>query len=128
MDYKLIIEPEFEKALVRLGSSDSRSAMKKIQFLFALFEKDRNAFRQYLYRPYIPMLPHGLTSTLYMLKLTQKIRAFATFDDDPLFEISYLKLHRLLVPDDFNRAFLNAAREIYSKIGLNLEGGENDSA
>lgn len=128
MPFKIIEDEAFKRDFAKLGAGDIRTARKRLAFLTSLFQSNRQAFLQHTSRPFKPILSHGLTSTLYVLRVTPRLRAFITFDEDPLFETVTLNFLRIFSHQDYERDFRRAVEKFYRQQGINLEGKNHGSA
>jgi len=111
----------YKRDFERLGPGDRAQVRKRLNFLLPLFEGDRRAFFAHASRPVAPSLAGGLTSTLYILRATPRIRVLLAYDLDPLFETLTFTLLRVLSHDLLVKDFLKAAEAFHRTHGLDLK-------
>ncbi len=119
--FQIVETSWYKRDLQRLGPGDRAQLQKRLNFLLPLFERDRQAFFVHVSRPVAPNLAAGLTSTLYILRATPRLRVLFAYDLDPLFEKLTFTLLRALNHDLFEKDFLKAAQAFHRTHGLDLK-------
>ncbi|WP_017301729.1 hypothetical protein [Nodosilinea nodulosa] len=106
----------FEKDLDRLSNDEKTLTVEKINECANLFLTQKAGIYKKLRR-----LPHfaelnGYESSLYTLKVSQKLRMILTVDEDPIFEQVIFTLYRVVKHDDLNNAYQGIAESLYQEI------------
>lgn len=113
MNLEIIRTPKFEKALRNLGARDREHLEKRVEFVARAYKTDSKICETtYFHRPFLPTLPGGLTSSLYMVRVAQRLRLFLSVEDDPIFERTTITLHDAMTTSNYHRAFQNAASDL----------------
>lgn len=105
----------FEKDLDKLSKVDKEMTVKKINECASLFPSQKQAFYKNL--SLIP-LPSGLNeydSSLYLLKVSHKLRAIWSVDEDPIFGQVIFTLFRVVKSDDLDKAIRSIAESLYQE-------------
>jgi mRNA-degrading endonuclease RelE of RelBE toxin-antitoxin system len=103
----------FEKDLDKLGKDEKAIAVKKINDCASLFPTQKIHFYRKLHR--LPLLSglNGYESSLYTLKVSQKLRVILAVDEDPIFGQVIFTLFRVV---RLIKALLNLYTKKYSII------------
>lgn len=116
MDVLIESTKSFEKDLDRLSKDEKAIAVKKINDCASLFPTRK----VYVYRKLcrLPLLS-GLNeyeSSLYTLKVSQKLRVILAVDEDPIFGQVIFTLFRVVEHDDLDKAYQGIAASLYQEI------------
>lgn len=110
---------KFENDLKRFDNKEQRRIILKINNCCSLFEKQKNDFLKYAMRPFVPHLASGLNSSMYALRIDNKIRVVLTMDEDPIFDKIVVTLMRVVRHDDLNKCFRGVAESLYQQDLIN---------
>lgn len=121
MKRELKATSSYKKDFSKLGNLEQSQINKKLNFFISLFADDRKKFLTYVRRPIAPRLSGGLTSTLYILPISAKIRILFVYDEDPLFEVISFTLLRVFTRDVYKNEFLKEALAFYRPNGITVE-------
>ncbi len=106
----------FEKDIARLVESDKKIAIQKINDCANLFPTQKaDAYRK-LHHLRLPTALNDYESSLYTLKVSQKLRVILTIDEDPIFEQIIFTLFRLIKHDEFDKALKGVAESLYQDL------------
>ena len=106
----------FEKDLDKLAKSDKETAIQKINDCADLFLVQKaNVYRKLCRLP-LPTGLNGYESSLYKLKVTQKLRVILTVDEDPIFGQVIFTLFRVIKHDNFDQAYKDVAKSLYQEL------------
>jgi hypothetical protein len=113
MDILIESTRSFEKDLGRLSEDEKAVAIKKINDCASLFPNQRADVYRKLRR--LPLLSdiNGYESSLYTLRVSQKLRVILTVDEDPIFGQVIFTLFRVVKHDDLNKAYKGVAESLY---------------
>jgi len=107
---------KFEQDLDRLDHGEKTVAIEKINECADLFPTQK----AYVYRKLrrLPLLTglNGYESSLYTLKISQKLRAILTVDEDPIFNQAIFTLFRVIKHEDLDQAYQSTAESLYQEI------------
>jgi len=104
----------FEKDLKKLTSADKDLVIERVNRIADLFHTNLKSFYSSTYRPIKIKLPPGQDSSLYTMRINQKLRVIFTIEDDPLFDQTILTLFRIAKrPEDLRNAFSSIAESLY---------------
>jgi mRNA-degrading endonuclease RelE of RelBE toxin-antitoxin system len=106
----------FEKDLDKLGKDEKAIAVKKINDCASLFPTQKIHFYRKLHR--LPLLSglNGYESSLYTLKVSQKLRVILAVDEDPIFGQVIFTLFRVVKCNDLVEAYQSIAESLYQEI------------
>jgi hypothetical protein len=122
MKFELDTTAAYRRDLETLMPQERSDVTRKLANLVQTFKRDRRAFFTHCYRPTKPHLPGNLTSTVWVLRVTQKTQILFAYDEDPLFNTLKFSLLRIFNHHLRNGDFLEAAAHFYrSSSGLELE-------
>lgn len=116
MDVLIESTKNFEKDLDKLSKDERAITVKKINDCASLFPNNKSDGYRKLRR--IPLLSglNGYDSSLYTLKVSQKLRAILTVDEDPIFGQVIFTLFRVINHDDLGKAYQGIAESLYQEI------------
>lgn len=106
----------FEKDLDKLSKDEKTLTVQKINDCSSLFPNHKSDGYRKLRR--IPLLS-GLNrydSSLYTLKISPKLRAILSVDEDPIFGQVIFTLFRVIKHDDLSKAYQGIAESLYQEI------------
>jgi mRNA-degrading endonuclease RelE of RelBE toxin-antitoxin system len=106
----------FEKDLDRLSNDEKAITVKKINDCASLFPNQK----VYVYRKLrrLPLLSglNGYESSLYTLKVSQKLRVILAVDEDPIFGQVIFTLFRVVQHDGLDKAYQGIAESLYQEV------------
>jgi hypothetical protein len=106
----------FEQDLGSLSEDDKAATVKKINDCATLFPTQKaDVYRQLRRLPLTSDL-NGYESSLYILKVSPKLRAILTVDEDPIFEQVIFTLFRSVKLDELDRAYKSVAESLYREL------------
>lgn len=104
----------FEKDLRTLGASDKNLVIKRVNELAMLYKANRKSFYSRTYRPVRIKLLYGYDSSLYSMRINQKLRLIFAVDEDPLFDQIIFTLFRIAKhPGELKKIFSSVAESLY---------------
>ena len=116
MDILIESTNAFEKDLAMLSDTDKRIAIQTINDCADLFPIQKADVYRKLDRLHSPSLLNGYESSLYTLRVSQKLRVILTVDEDPIFGQVIFTLFRVAKHDDFDKAHKGVAESLYQEI------------
>jgi hypothetical protein len=106
----------FEKDLGSLSEDDKAITVKKINDCATLFPTQKaDIYRQLHHLPLLSDL-NGYESSLYTLKVSPKLRAILSVDEDPIFGQVIFTLFRAVKLDELDRAYKDVAESLYREL------------
>ncbi|MEH2358323.1 hypothetical protein [Nostoc sp.] len=120
MDVLIESTRRFEKDLAKLSEDEKATAIQKINDRASLFLTQKADVYRKLRR--LPLLSdiNGYESSLYTLRVFQKLRVILTVDEDPIFGQVIFTLFRVVKHDDLDKAYKGVAESLYQELGRNL--------
>jgi hypothetical protein len=119
MDILVESTKRFEDDLANLGAVDRASTIQKINDCASLFPTHKaDGFRK-LRRLRIPPNLNGYESSLYTLRISQKLRVILTVDEDPIFGQVIFTLFRAVDPDQVEAAYESVSESLYQELRHN---------
>lgn len=116
MDILIESTRSFEKDLSRLSEDDKAATVKKINDCASLFPVQKaDVYRKLRRFPLLSDL-NGYESSLYTLRVSQKLRVILTVDEDPIIEQFIFTLFRVVTQDDFDQAYKSVAESLYKEL------------
>lgn len=116
MDILIESTKSFEQDIERLGKDEKAIAVKKINDCASLFPTQKvDVYRKLRRLPLFSGL-NGYESSLYTLKISQKLRVILTVDEDPIFGQVIFTLFRVVKHDDLDKAYQCIAESLYQEI------------
>lgn len=106
----------FEKDLDRLSEDEKAVTVKKINDCASLFPTQKTDVYHKLRR--LPLFSdlNGYESSLYTLKVSQKLRVILAVDEDPIFGQVIFTLFRVVKHDDLDKAYKVVAESLYQEL------------
>jgi hypothetical protein len=106
----------FEQDLERLSNEEKAITLKKINDCASLFPTQKvDVYRKLRRLPLLSGL-NGYESSLYTLKVSQKLRVILAVDEDPIFGQVIFTLFRVVKHDDMDKAYRGIAESLYQEI------------
>ena len=106
----------FEKDITKLSEDEKAAAIQKINDCASLFPTQKaDAYRK-LRRLRTSSDLNGYESSLYTLKVSQKLRVILTVDEDPIFEQVIFTLFRAVKYDDLDKVYQSVADSLYQEL------------
>jgi hypothetical protein len=106
----------FEKDLARLSENEKAVAIQKINDCASLFPTQKaNVYRKLRRLPLASAL-NDYESSLYTLRLSQKLRVILTVDEDPIFGQVIFTLFRVVKHDELDKAYKSVAESLYQNL------------
>jgi mRNA-degrading endonuclease RelE of RelBE toxin-antitoxin system len=103
----------FEKDLGKLSEDEKATTVKKINDCASLFPTQKADVYRKLRRLPLPSDINGYESSLYTLRVSQKLRVILTVDEDPIFGQVIFTLFRVVKHDNLDRAYKGVAESLY---------------
>ncbi|NET59244.1 MAG: hypothetical protein F6K47_24820 [Symploca sp. SIO2E6] len=116
MDVLIESTRSFEKDLGSLSEDEQTVAVKKINDCAKLFESQKaDVYRQLYCLPLSSDL-NGYESSLYTLRISQKLRIILAVDEDPIFGQVIFTLFRAVKHKDLDKAYQSVAESLYQEL------------
>lgn len=116
MDVLIESTKAFEKDLARLSENEKAVAIQKINDCASLFPTQKaNVYRKLRRLPIASTL-NDYESSLYTLRLSQKLRMILTVDEDPIFGQVIFTLFRVVKHDELDKAYKSVAESLYQNL------------
>ncbi|MEY2979149.1 MAG: hypothetical protein RLZZ435_3288 [Cyanobacteriota bacterium] len=106
----------FEKDLDKLSGDEKIAAVTKINDCASLFPNQKSDGYRKLRRIPLSLGLNGYESSLYTLKVSQKLRVILTVDEDPIFGQVIFTLFRVVKHDDLDKTYRGIAESLYQEI------------
>ncbi len=116
MDVVIESTKDFEQDLDRLSKENREAAIAKINDCASQFPAQKAIAYRKLHRLAIPSLTNGYQSSLYTLKVSQKLSAILAVDEDPIFERVIFTLFRATQLSELKEAYQNIAISLYQDL------------
>ncbi|MBE8986560.1 hypothetical protein [Nostoc sp. LEGE 12450] len=113
MDVLIESTSSFEKDLGRLSEDEKAAAVQKINNCASLFPTQKADVYRKLRRLPLPSDINGYESSLYTLRVSQKLRVILTVDEDPIFGQVIFTLFRVVKHNDLDKAYKGVAESLY---------------
>ncbi|MEH2312621.1 MAG: hypothetical protein V7K35_14735 [Nostoc sp.] len=106
----------FEKDLAKLSEDEKATVIQKINDCASLFPTQKADVYRKLRR--LPLLSYlnGYESSLYTLRISQKLRVILAVDEDPIFGQVIFTLFRVVKHDDLDKAYKDVAESLYQEL------------
>jgi hypothetical protein len=119
MDILVESTKHFEGDLANLEAVDRASTIQKINDCASLFSTHKADVYRKLRRLRIPPNLNGYESSLYTLRISQKLRVILTVDEDPIFGQVIFTLFRAVDPDQVEAAYQGVSESLYQELRHN---------
>lgn len=116
MDVLIESTKSFEKDLSQLSEEDQAATIKKIDDCASLFPIQKADVYRKLCRLHLSSKLNGYESSLYSLKISQKIRVILTVDEDPIFRQVIFTLFRVIKHSELDQAYKGVAEALYQDL------------
>lgn len=116
MNTEFDITRGFEKDLKHFSKENKNRITDSINEYAPVFDAEQGDVTHHIYQPCKIQLPEGLDSSLYVLRVTPKIRVLLTIEDDPLFDRKLVTLIRVVNHDELDNAFNAVAQSLYQSL------------
>ena len=117
-DMDIVIEStkSFEKNLAQLSESDKTAVVQNINNCAQLFTTQRTDVYRRLKRLRLPLDLNGYESSLYVLRVSQKLRVILAVDEDPIFDQVIFTLYRVVKRDNLDKEYQGRAESLYQEL------------
>ena len=117
-DMDIVIEPtkSFEKNLAQLSESDKTAVVQNINNCAQLFTTQRTDVYRRLKRLRLPLDLNGYESSLYVLRVSQKLRVILAVDEDPIFDQVIFTIYRVVKRDNLDKEYQGIAESLYQEL------------
>lgn len=113
MDILIESTREFEKDIAMLNEDEKAAVIQKINYCASIFLTHKaNVYRK-LRRLPLPSALNGYDSSLYTLRVHQKLSMVLAVDEDPIFGQVIFTLFRAVKQDDLDLAYKGVAESLY---------------
>lgn len=116
MDILIESTKDFERDLANLGENERAAVIEKINDCASLFPTKKAAVYRKMHRLRLPSLIDDYESSLYTLRISQKLRVILAVDEDPIFEQAIFTLFRAVQHNDLNKAYKDIADSLYQEL------------
>ncbi len=116
MDILIESTKNFEKDIESLNDDEKAITVKKINDCASLFPSQEAYVYRKLRRLPLGLELNGYESSLYTLKVSQRLRVILTVDKDPVFRQVIFTLFRVVKHDDLEQAYQGIAESLYQEI------------
>lgn len=106
----------FEKDLAKLSENEKAAVIQTINDCASLFPTQKADVYRKLRRLRLPSNLNGYESSLYTLRVSQKLRAILAVDEDPIFGQVIFTLFRAVKLDDLDKAYKGVAESLYQEL------------
>ena len=117
-DVNILIEStrDFEKDIAMLNEEDKAALIQKVNYCASLFPTQKSNVYRKLRRLPLSSELNGYESSLYTLRISQKLRVVLAVDEDPIFGQSIFTLFRAVQHDDLDKAYKGVAESLYQDL------------
>jgi hypothetical protein len=117
-DVEILIESTkfFESDISELSDNDKKIVIQRINDCADLFPIRKADVYRKLRRLPLPSVLNGYESSLYTLRISQKLRVILTIDEDPIFGQVIFTLFRAVEHDEFDKAHKGVAESLYQEL------------
>ena len=128
MDILIESTKDFEQDLEQFSNTEKFKIIKKLNRYVELLSVDTNLFYKNSTQLRNIRLNENYDSSIYSLKINEKIRIILTIDDDPIFDRTVITLFRAVKPEDAQQAYNSVAETLYQDFTVeNQEIGVHSS-
>lgn len=120
---KLVIEStkKFEEELQAFSETEKLLIIEKMNQYFQMLSADKVSFYRRLDQVKKLRLINQYDSSLYTLKINNKIRLILTIDEDPIYDQTIITLFRVVKHSDISKAYDSVAESLYQDLITNQE-------
>ncbi|GAB4188788.1 MAG: hypothetical protein Fur006_29450 [Coleofasciculaceae cyanobacterium] len=116
MDVLIQSTRDFENDIAKLSEKEKVVTVEKINYCASIFPAQKADVYRKLRRLPLPSALNGYESSLYTLRVSQKIRVVLTVDEDPIFEQVIFTLFRVVKHDELDKAYKGVAESLYQNL------------
>lgn len=116
MDILIESTKGFEQDLSRLNEDERAITIKKINDCASLLSTQKADVYRKLRRLPLPSALNGYESSLYTLRVSQKLRIVLAVDEDPIFGQVIFTLFRAVEHTDLDKAYKTIAESLYQEL------------
>ena len=106
----------FEQDFGELSSEMNIAVMESVNHCARFFPSQKHFAYDLLQRLPLRSQLNGYESSLYVLKVVEKLSVILAIDEDPIFDQVILTLFRAVEQDELNRAYQSVAELLYQEI------------
>ena len=116
MDILIESTKEFEKDIAILNEDEKAAVIQKINYCASIFPTHKADVYRKLRRLPLPSALNGYDSSLYTLRIYQKLRVVLAVDEDPIFGQAIFTLFRAVQHDELDKAYKGVAESLYQDL------------
>ena len=116
MDVLIQSTRDFENDIAKLSEKEKVVTVEKINYCASLFPTKKADVYRKLRRLPLPLALNGYESSLYTLRVSQKLRVVLTVDEDPIFGQVIFTLFRVVKHDELDKAYKGVAESLYQNL------------
>ncbi|RFP14704.1 MULTISPECIES: hypothetical protein [unclassified Duganella] len=113
MDIRFDITAGFDADLVKFSASDRKLIAAKLNRYSAMLDESGSVPSSRFFRRHTVVLPGALESSLYSLRINERIHVVLTMEHDPVFERVVWTLLRVVSRSGFDQAIESAIDLLY---------------
>ncbi len=113
MDILIESTKDFEQDLEQFSNTEKFKIIKKLNRYVELLSIDTTLFYKNSTQLRNIRLNENYDSSIYSLRINEKIRIILTIDDDPIFDRTVITLFRAVKPEDAHKAYNSVAETLY---------------
>ena len=113
MDILIESTKDFEQDLEQFSNTEKFKIIKKLNRYVELLSTNTNLFYKNSTQLRNIRLNENYDSSIYSLRINDKIRIILTIDDDPIFDRTVITLFRAVKPEDAPKAYNSVAETLY---------------
>lgn len=113
MDILIESTKEFEQDLEKFSNTEKFKIIKKLNRYVELLSENKKLIYQNSTQLREIRLNENYDSSIYSLRINEKIRIILTIDDDPIFERILITLFRVVKPEEAPKAYNSVAETLY---------------
>jgi hypothetical protein len=118
MEIQFNITVRFDADLKRFSTADQKLVAASLDKHAATFRIDDHDVAGDIFQPYAITLPDDLDSSLYALKIDDRILVILIIEEDPIFERIAWTLMRAVRRQEFEQAFLDTVEALYPDLRI----------
>lgn len=120
MDVLIESTRSFEKDFGKLSKEEKDAAIKKINDCASLFPTQKADVYRELHRLPLALDLNGYEASLYILKVSQKLRVIVAVDEDPIFDQGIFTLFRAVKHSDLDKPYSDLINKAYKDVAESL--------
>jgi Txe/YoeB family toxin of Txe-Axe toxin-antitoxin module len=118
MDILIESTKDFEQDLEQFNNRDKFKIIKKLNRYVELLSIDKTLFYKNSTQLINIPLKENYDSSIYSLRINEKIRIILTIDDDPIFERTVITLFRAVKAEEAPEAYNSVAETLYQDFAV----------